>query len=45
MPKLLTSCLEVVAFASIIAGTAMVWTPLAFIAGGVGLLIVSWRNT
>jgi len=41
--RLVTTLLELVAVASIVAGCALVYVPVAFIVAGVLLLAMSWR--
>lgn len=43
MHKLMTTALDLVGAGLIVTGIALVWVPAAFIAGGVGLLLISWR--
>ncbi len=43
MRKLVTTALDLAGAGLIVAGIALVWVPAAFVAAGVGLLLISWR--
>ena len=45
MRVVLTSILDVLGLALVVAGVALLSIPAAFIVGGLGLVLVSWRLT
>jgi hypothetical protein len=40
--RLLTTLIELLGFACLIAGLALIYVPAAFIAAGLGLILISW---